>query len=311
MTKKEVLDKLSQLDHSKYPYNEIHSLIQKLGKYGFIVTTFRPGQEFIRARVNCNFEVFTKAKDLSYKPAEFNNTYQRASTPKATMFYGALLPQIRTEGRIDNSRMIGCCEVSKLVRDKSILEGEQTITFGKWVVTKEIHVASIVHQSNYFDGNIYLKQMADDYNKFIKEYPQEMINESLMISEYFANQFSKLETHNDYDYMLSAIYAERMTKVKPTPETQIAGVLYPSVRTEGQGFNIALTPYHADNCLKLVAVSECTIYKKGVHIVCDNDKEVALKQDETEFNLEQISDPKVHLGREIVYKILNGEIKIR
>jgi hypothetical protein len=310
MTKKEILDKLSQLDLSKYPHDDIHALIKKLGKYGAIITTFRPDQVFLRARVNCNFEVFSKSKDLSYKPSEFNNTYQRASTPATTMFYGALLPQIITKGELDNSSIIGYCEVSNLMRDKNILEGEQTITFGKWVVTKEIHVASIVHQSDYFNGNTYLKRMAEDYNRFIQSYSEEMVNDSLLISEYFAGQFSKVETHNDYDYMLSAIYAEIITKLKPTPDIDIAGVLYPSVRTEGKGFNVALTPKYVDNCLQLVAVVECTMYKKGTLTVGDNDKQAILKQGETEFKLEPITDPKVHLGREIVYKILNGEIKI-
>jgi hypothetical protein len=310
LTKKEILDKLLQLDLSEYPHEDIHALIQKLGKYAVVVTTFRPGQVFVRARVNCNFEVFSKPQDLSYKPAEFNNTYQRSSTPATTMFYGALIPESVKKGELDNARITGCCEVSKLIRDKSISEGEQIITFGKWVVKKEIHVASIVHQSDYFNGNTYLKQMADDYNDFIKAYSKEIVDDSMLISEFFANQFSKVETQNDYDYMLSAIYTERMTKMKPAKNIEIAGVLYPSVRTEGKGFNVAITPYHADNSLKLVAVSECTIYKKGTLTVSDNDKQAVVKLGSKEFKLKQITDPNVHLGREVVYKILNGEIKI-
>jgi len=311
INKKEVLEKLSQLDLSHYPHDDIHGLIQRLGKYGVIITTFHPGQVFVRARVNCNFEVFSNASDLSYKPAEFNNSYQRASTPATTMFYGALLPEKIAKGDLDNSRVIGFCEVSKLLRDKSITGGEQTITFGKWVVTKEIHVASIVHHSDYFDGNSYLKQMGEDYNKFISSHSKEVVEDSLMISEYFAGEFAKTETSNDCDYMLSAIYSERMTKMRPAENIQVAGVLYPSVRTEGKGFNVAITPFHADNCLQLVGAAECTIYKKGTLIIGDNDKQAILKPGETQFRMEPITDPQVHIGREMVYKILNGEIKLR
>jgi hypothetical protein len=308
--KKEVLKQLSQLELSTYPRDEIHALIQRLGKYGVVVTTFRPGQVFVRARVNCNFEVFSKNADLSYKPAQFNKTYQRASTPVTTMFYGALLPEKIAKGELDNSRIISSCEVSKLIRDKTIIEGEQTVTFGKWVVTKEIHVASIVHHSDFFNGNSYLKQMHDDYSRFINGHSKQMVDDSMSISEFFANQFAKSETPNDYDYMLSAIYAERMTMMNPAPDVKIAGVLYPSVRTLGRGFNIAITPHHADTCLQLIAVGECTIYKKGTHIVADNDKQAIVKHRDKDFLLEPITDPKVHIGRDIVYKILSGEIKL-
>lgn len=310
MNKKEILKLLADLDLSTYPYDEINAFIQNLGKYGVIVTTFCPGQAFIRARVNCNFEIFSKVSDLSYKPAEFNNTFQRASTPATTMFYGALLPEKIAKGELYNSRIIGSCEVSKLIQDKTILEGEQTVTFGKWIVTKEIHVASIVHYSDYFSGNSYLKQMSDDFQNFIATYPKQMVEDSLAISEFFASQFAKSEISSDYDYMLSAIYAERMTHMHPAPDIHIAGVLYPSVRTLGQGFNVAITPHHADTCLNLVAVGECTIYKKGTHIVVDNDKQAIVNPGDKEFVLQGILDPKVHIGRETVYKILDGEIKL-
>ncbi len=52
------------------------------------------------------------------------------------------------------------------------------------------------------------------------------------------------------------------------------------------------------------------VYRCEAHIISDNDKQVALKYGDKEFKLELITDPKVHMGRETVYKILNGEIQI-
>lgn len=308
LSKKEILQKLSELDLSKYPCEEANQLISGLGKYGAIVTYLPLNKSIIRARVNCISEEFSNTSQLSYKPSEFNFTFQRASTPNTTMFYGAVLPENIKDGEIDCSRLVGTCEISNLFRDKSIMEGEQTITFGKWTVTNDIPLISIVHYNDYHDQNSLTKELFDDYNKFINSYPTEIIEESITVSEFFANQFAKAETPNDYDYLLSAIYTERISQMK-IENLQLAGVYYPSVRTEGKGFNVAISPKFADSSLELSAVVECVLYKKGNYIVVDNVKEAILSKGEKEFILEKITDPKIHLGREKCYEILESKIK--
>jgi len=304
--KKKALEELSALDLSKHPSDQIHSLIGKLGKYGVIAHTFVPGQSIIRARPNKPGEVFSKVSDLSYKPAKHNTLYQRASTPEKTVFYGAILPPTIREGDLDNSRVTGTLEVCKLITDKSITEGEERITFGRWNITKPFQVVSIVHNSDYYEGNAYLKQMAEDYQKFISAYPSEIVEESVMISEYFSEQFAKERIIKDYEYMLSAIYAERIIHGKLAGDNTIGGILYPSVRTLGKGFNLAINPAYVDNCMQLVAVAECTAYKKGDKIISDNDKQAIVRAGQVDFKLESIVDPKVHLGRDRVYKELNN-----
>lgn len=104
--------------------------------------------------------------------------------------------------------------------------------------------------------------MGEDYNTFISTHSKQIVEDSILISEYFAKQFAKTEIRGDYDYLPSAIYTERVVHMQPGNNIEIGGILYPSVKTLGKGFNIALTPTTTDTCLQLRAVGECTIYKK-------------------------------------------------
>jgi hypothetical protein len=83
---------LQSLNLATYPKHEIIRLIRKFGQFGIIQMTLHPGKSIIRARPMNPNEHFRTRAELSYKPALANKTYQRASTPDQTMFYGAVIP---------------------------------------------------------------------------------------------------------------------------------------------------------------------------------------------------------------------------
>jgi len=57
-------------------------------------------------------------------------------------------------------------------------------------------------------------------------------------------------------------------------------------------------------------VGECTIYKKGDNFFIDNDTISEIELGQTEFTVKPIIDSQSHLGRDICFKVLNGEIKL-
>jgi hypothetical protein len=59
-----------------------------------------------------------------------------------------------------------------------------------------------------------------------------------------------------------------------------------------------------------IVAGECSLYKKGNHIVLDNDTITVIETGQTNIKFEPITDPASHSGREICYKILNNEISI-
>lgn len=92
MNVEEIIAGLESLDLTKYPEKEIRYYLNSIGKMASIVVTYHNGKCVMRARPNLENERFPKKSDLSFKPQEYNSTYQRASTPKKTMFYATVIP---------------------------------------------------------------------------------------------------------------------------------------------------------------------------------------------------------------------------
>jgi hypothetical protein len=298
-----IIAKLKALDLSEYPREEAHACMNEIGLMPALLTTLHAGKVIHRARINNNDEVFSSVAQLSFKPPEYNTTYQRASTPTTTMFYGAVLPEDDEESKIKTERIIAASEISHLLREKNAPDGEQTITFSKWRVTQDIPLLTIVHNRHFIEKNKNTLRLYELFRQFSEQHP-EIVEQALALSEYFADEFAKPIINQDYDYLISAVFSERTLK------QGLAGVYYPSVRTDGDGFNVAISPDFVNTSLELEAVAECTVYRKGKQVIVDNDKFCEVKKGAQAFTLNPITDPALHSGREVIYKILNGEIRI-
>lgn len=296
------ISKLKNIDLSKYPIDEIKSIMKEFGRFGVVVMTLHEGKTIIRARPNEPNETFKNISELSYKPANFNTTYQRASTPNNTMFYGCVVPENIAEGELDNARVTAIFEASKLYR-REIENGEEKITFSRWTVTKDIPLIAIVYHKDFINNSSHTNELHTAYQAFLKSNPQDIAN-SNTVTEYLASEFAKKETPNDYDYLISALFTEVALS------QGFAGVYYPSVRAEGKGFNVAIHPDFVNSSMKAIVSGECSLYKKAKHIVLDNDTITEIEDGKTEFKMHPITDPQFHSGREICNKILNGEIKV-
>lgn len=259
----EVIKSLKQLRLSDYPKKEILDLFKELGDIGHIVVNLFPGFTVMRARPNRDGPRFTQRSQLSFKPAHINTTYQRASTPDQTMFYASLLPERTEPGELEMLRLIGFAETMRHIADKTICAYEK-ITYGKYEVVDQINLLAIIHKNDYYQASNYTRELVNAYEGFIRSAPKEFIERSLKFSEYISDEFSKETINDDYDYMISAMFAEKVAAMG------LDGVLYPSVRVLGRGFNIALTP-KAYEKLSLFRVGECSVYKRRDQTVVGND----------------------------------------
>lgn len=259
MDKQTIINRLEALDLSQYPYSEIKELIRELGRVGFIIFTLHPGKTITRARCDGGLKTVS---DLSYKPQPYNKQCQRASTPMRTMFYGCIVPE---EQNIIDTRFISACESSSLIRGGIGTSGEQTITFGKWEVIKDIDLLVVIHKDYFCNAdNSLLEELKSAYEVFLMKYP-ELANDIDITAKYFAKEFSKKnEDEADYNYLISAIFTEVVTT-----DHALDGVMYPSVQAGGRlGFNVAITPDAVDKKMNLVSVYETQIKKnrENVHI---------------------------------------------
>lgn len=283
------ISKLKNIDLSKYPIDEIKSTMKEFGRFGVVVMTLHEGKTIIRARPNEPNETFKNISELSYKPANFNTTYQRASTPNNTMFYGCVVPENIAEGELNNARVTAIFEASKLYR-REIENGEEKITFSRWTVTKDIPLIAIVYHKDFINNSSHTNELHTAYQAFLKSNPQDIAN-SNTVTEYLASEFAKKETPNDYDYLISALFTEVALS------QGFAGVYYPSVRAEGKGFNVAIHPDFVNSSMKAIVSGECSLYKKAKHIVLDNDTITEIEDGKTEFIMHPITDPQFHSGQ--------------
>lgn len=275
-----IIEQLKSLDLSTYPKDEILSLFKQVGKIGHVVVTFHRGKSVMRARPNYKGERFEKKSDYSFKPQEYNKTYQRASTPNQTMFYATAVTETLKPGELDNMRVIGVAETIPMLRDKT-KSGYQKVSFGRWYVHEDIHLLAIVQKDKYAEESSYTKELSDAYKEFIAGTSKDILERSLAYTTFLADEFSKEDIRGDYDYMISALFAELAT------QRGLDGIFYPSVRVGGKGFNIAITP-EATKKLGLYVAGECSMYKLKDHTVVGNDAIVELNGTEDEFKLVDI-----------------------
>lgn len=276
----DVINELKKLDLSTYPENEIRRLISKFGVIASMGVSYNPGKSVMRARPHDEGVRFKSRNDLSFKSQEFNKTYQRASTPYETMFYATAVPDEPKPGELDNMRVIGIAETIPMMRDLT-QSGFQKVSFGRWYVKESLTLLAIVHKDSYYDQNSFTKELVEAYKEASKNASPELIEKSLKIQTFLADEFSKEHLRSDYDYMISAIF------------TQIAvskgfdGVFYPSVRVGGRGFNIAITPA-ASKKLGLYVAGECSVYKKNDHTVVDNNAVIQLDGNQETFEMKDL-----------------------
>ncbi|HEY9166945.1 MAG TPA: hypothetical protein VIS48_12380 [Candidatus Kryptonia bacterium] len=271
-----VLNQLKNLDLSTYPYERAKELIGKLGWY-YAELPLRSGATIIRSRLNENKKAFTSKEELTYVSKEKNKTYRRASTPHSTMFYAALEPGSLERDRFYSAQVTCACELLKEWMGDKYVMGRKVITLGYWRVTKDLHLCAVVQNEDFSSSNPTVKLIMDRLTKCIADL-EDKKDDVLLVSTFFANEFAKKE-RNNYDYLLSSVFTERMVN------KGMDGVFYPSVCLDGRGFNIAISPLVADSKLELMAVKEASVYKYYGDFLIDYDKVIELVSNQTTFEL--------------------------
>jgi hypothetical protein len=289
MEVEETIKKLESLNLKVYPINDIYRHITSFGEFGSIIVNYNPGKVIMRARPLRDDETVLKVADLSYKPAEKNLTYQRASIPFRSVFYGCTISENEEDKELMNNRVIGVFESTPWLRDKT-RKGVQKIAFGRWVVNQTLNLVAVVNKEDFYNSNSYTRELVDGFKEYIHSYP-DFKKKTLLVSGFLANEFGKSNITDDSDYLISAIYTDIVIS------NGFDGVLYPSVRLDGRGFNVAISPLSVRNKLRLEVAGECIIYKFYDRMVMDNLTITSIPEGADEFTLHPVEAP-YHAGRD-------------
>jgi hypothetical protein len=283
-TTAELIHRLKTVTLNTDSQKEVRELLQALRKFGLIELRLHPTNEFIRARTLKDNETVRVVRDLSYCPNHLNTTYQRASTQNKTMFYSVLVqPEFTPNGFLAMGRATSLLESWPLMRDKSG-KGIQKIAYGKWTNTRDMRLAAIVYNDQFAGNNPKTEMLHEAFKQHVQQL-HGFANETLTITGFLADEYSKEPIPTQYDYMISAIFTEIAV------EKGFDGVLYPSVRTAGQGLNVAITPDFVDRFMELRAAGECIVLKNGEITVVLNDTVAIIPRGQNDLKLRPFDDP--------------------
>ena len=198
MNELNILNKLSMLDLASKPVNDIDRYIGQIGPTAGIGYTLHNGFPIFRGRPNeSETEEFRTRDQLGYKPQKFNTTFQRASTPNKTMFYGSILPPEIGENEINNARLTACFEASKTYRN-NLFKSNEKITFSRWEVQNDVNLLLILPGLTNDNQDSFLTKMNAELEKKMSA-DRELAIRTRLVNEFFAQQFSNPNIRYDYD----------------------------------------------------------------------------------------------------------------
>lgn len=251
-----VLSELKEMNLQEVSYDDIfNKLAYELKIIPFVTAKLKKGNYIERGRINSPEEIFYSETDISYRTDIENiKKYGRANCPKQSMFYGALKSDF-----IEYPRIVNLFEISGLFRDGDLISnGEFIFTVGKWKIKEDFEVVEIVFDKETIERIPDIKKAYEYHlNNIRQEFP-EQVEEFENMLEFFSNEFAKKEISNDDDYKVSVVYTNMAINNRGHD-----GIIYPSVRTEGEGRNVVLPIEVVDKYLELEKVAMFKIIKNG------------------------------------------------
>lgn len=193
------------------------------------------------------------------------------------MFYASCLSENPNDNEIQTMRIPCILESIPEMRDNNSSFFKK-ISLGIWEVIDDLKLFPIILNESYYKKTFFLKDLVDYYKRSNVLFDQILSEKSEKIQLFLANEFAKENIENNCDYMIYAIFTELMT------ENKYDGIFYPSVRTGGKGFNIAITP-KATEKLRLIVAGECSVYKYKMETRVGNNAIVRLNGNEEEFDM--------------------------
>lgn len=258
---------------------QLYELFKKLETLPVVSYPLPPDFPLTRARLNNENERFNQVNHVWHKPKEFNTGFGRASNPHINVMYGAIDPYPPNESTDKPvERITALCEVSKIYfTDPEEIQSE-IVTFARWLPGKKLQMICPFDFSKFETDSPILKDMYEAYSKVVEE--NERYKEQITrFHAYISKQFSKHPISKGYEYKTTALFTEMIISMG------FDGIIFPSVKTDLRGFNVAINSQIVEEYFKLFAVCECTHYKKKKYSFVNNDLLTDKVEDDGSFEL--------------------------
>lgn len=215
------IKELKSFDLRTADYSEVKKRADILVTAGFLGALFPKSHlPIYRGRVVKPEKVFHEVSQLSYPPKSENSelTFNRLSSNKFQIFYGAMMPQ---ETRFD--QITAMIEVGSIMRDDFGAD-EEYVQLGKWEVTNDFAIAILGLHSSLASSNAHAQEMKKNHTDLTNSLKEagELIE---IVAEFMSHEFSKkVEKGNEWEYKISAAYGDALF------EAGVKAIQFPSVK---------------------------------------------------------------------------------
>lgn len=234
MEAREILNTLRKASERliSFPYDQILKVINSMELTDMLAFKIPKGTVILRGRP-CLNQDFNHVDQLSNP--QVIKSFGRAQRPGFPMFYGAITS--RPDESHLNMMVTIFLEIVGDVTKRIKTEGEEKLAIGRWIVTEDITVCGMIFHEEYLKKNTGLLNFYNQYLKYIRQFEQNKYQ--IEILKFISSEFAKPVIATNDDYKISAAFVE---SVLSKSLVRLDGIVYPSVRAEGDYFNIALTP---------------------------------------------------------------------
>lgn len=217
---------------------------QFIGVMPMSVCTIKAGSLLVRARKKRDPIPFNRFSKITMRDATLVKSYNRASVPGKSIFYGCVGNELGQDVAIREATQwhitdLGTLTSRNLLKDYQPWSGFACVSI--WRVKEPLTLASL-----------FLNQTAMEINPTARHFGGSTLNDNInnwdeltekskkLILQFFSDEFSRGDIRQERDYFLSAYYANSVMGVD-VPPGKIDGVVYPSVALQFRGENVALS----------------------------------------------------------------------
>ncbi len=262
VSKQEVISTINQLksiDLKSAEYLDIRQHTDVLVRAGFLGAIFPENiLPIYRGRVVDPNKVYHNVEQISYPPKNdsLELSFNRLSTNRHQVFYGALMPQ---EARFD--QITAMIEVGSIMKE-DFNQDEEYIQIGKWVAKEKFPIAIVGLHSQMASLNPDVQTMKKNHTELIQSFIEGEVVE--MVAEFMSHEFSKkVEKENEWEYKISAAYGDGLF------DAGIKAIQFPSVKAEGRSFNVALHKDLVDHAIEIEVAAITRLRKINKEIIVD------------------------------------------
>lgn len=282
--------KVASKDLTKIDYKNVFKLVNELGLSNMIGFNIPQGVYIYRLRPS-EKKPFSNKSEISFNPN--CDIYGRANTPNNPMFYGSFATPDMQNPILTNTAEI----IHVFANGNREIENDSVeFTFGKWQIKKPLPVFPMIFDESHLLKNEIFRPLYDSYMK-----ANQRNTRNKEIIKFITQEFSKVKINSNSDYKISAAFTDLLLR---NYKGKIEAIIYPSIRADGEGFNIAMTPDFVENYLDLHSVATLTMYFKYSYGALDYEKLAENIDKDGSFELKPITEPSVSKGRDWCMKEL-------